>query len=147
MNWALIIGLIILGLIYIISPYDAVPDFIPILGQADDLFILGVLLYYLWGGSLPSFLRRGSREASSSRTRSSRPGQSEAGEGDRDPYAVLGVSPGAGPEEIRAAFRQASQAYHPDKVAHLGPEFQELAQKKFIEIQRAYEILRERGGW
>jgi len=31
--------------------------------------------------------------------------------------------------------------YHPDKVTHLGKEFQELAHRKLVAIQRAYEIL------
>jgi DnaJ-class molecular chaperone len=34
--------------------------------------------------------------------------------------------------------------YHPDKVAHLGKEFQELAHKKLLAIQRAYEILQDK---
>ncbi|MBW2012095.1 MAG: J domain-containing protein [Deltaproteobacteria bacterium] len=59
----------------------------------------------------------------------------------KDPYEILGVSPGAGVEEIRNAYRQAVKTYHPDKVSHLGPEFQELAKEKFVEIQNAYEKL------
>jgi DnaJ-class molecular chaperone len=59
-----------------------------------------------------------------------------------NPYEILGVKPGAGPEEIQAAYRRAVQKYHPDKVSHLGEEFQELARKKFIEIQKAYEELK-----
>ncbi len=42
---------------------------------------------------------------------------------------------------LDAAFREAAQQYHPDKVSHLGPELQELANKKFIEIQEAYDVL------
>jgi DnaJ-domain-containing protein 1 len=58
-----------------------------------------------------------------------------------DPYAVLGVSPDAGPEEIRAAYRREIVNYHPDKVAHLGRELQEFAKAKAQEINRAYEEL------
>jgi DnaJ-class molecular chaperone len=64
-----------------------------------------------------------------------------------DPYQVLGISREATPDEIRAAYRKASQEYHPDKVAHLGRELQDLANKKFIEIQKSYEYLRSKGGW
>lgn len=58
-----------------------------------------------------------------------------------DPYAVLGVSPNASPEEIRAAYRREMVNDHPDKVAHLGKELQEFAKTKAQEINRAYEEL------
>jgi DnaJ-domain-containing protein 1 len=35
------------------------------------------------------------------------------------------------------------QEYHPDKVSHLGEELQEVAHRKTLEIQRAYERLRQ----
>ena len=36
--------------------------------------------------------------------------------------------------------------YHPDKVHHLGPEFQKDSQEKFRKINEAYEqIKKERG--
>jgi len=34
--------------------------------------------------------------------------------------------------------------YHPDKVDHLGEEFQQLASEKTQELIRAYEMLRKR---
>ena len=36
------VGLLVLGMIYIVSPIDAIPDFIPFVGVADDL---GVALW------------------------------------------------------------------------------------------------------
>lgn len=33
----------IASLLYIISPIDILPDFIPILGQIDDLLLLGII--------------------------------------------------------------------------------------------------------
>jgi len=131
--------LIIIAVLYIISPYDLLPDFFPITGWVDDAFLLGILIYYLKFRRLPGFLawlmRTGTR--SSPRDRAQTNGQS----GPSDPYQVLGLKPGARPDEIRAAYRHAAQAYHPDKVAHLGPELRELAQKKFVEIQKAYDSL------
>ena len=52
---------------------------------------------------------------------------------------------GAGMDEISAAFRRAAQMYHPDKVATLGPEFRELAERRMKEINAAYEELKH--GW
>ena len=142
----------ILGAIYVLSPFDAVTDFVPILGQMDDLFVLGLVLYYCW--KVPVFKKLlGFFSTSPGQDDEKRESDSNAGtQGTRqtsasDPYEILGVAPGAGPEEIKAAYRQISQKYHPDKVAHLGLEFQELAQKKFVEIQQAYETLRRLKGW
>jgi len=59
---------------------------------------------------------------------------------------VLGVDPAAGMDEIRQAYRQRISEYHPDKVATLGVELRELAEKKAKEINRAYdEVCRLRG--
>jgi len=58
-----------------------------------------------------------------------------------DPYAVLGVRAGVTPDELTRAYRDQMKKYHPDRVAALPPEFQELAHQKAIEIQRAYAEL------
>jgi len=60
---------------------------------------------------------------------------------------VLGVSEGAGEEEIRAAYRSQLAKYHPDKVTHLGGEFHELATARTKEIIAAYEFLRQKYGF
>jgi curved DNA-binding protein CbpA len=63
----------------------------------------------------------------------------------RDPYAILGTTvKGPAREDIRAAYRQLAAQYHPDKLAHLGEEFQTLAEQKFKAIQSAYDALRHR---
>ena len=59
---------------------------------------------------------------------------------------VLGVSPKAGIDEIRRAYQQRMAEYHPDKVAMLGAELRELAERKSKEINLAYdEASRARG--
>ncbi|MCE5244100.1 MAG: DnaJ domain-containing protein [Desulfobacteraceae bacterium] len=54
---------------------------------------------------------------------------------------MLGVERSASLEEIKRAYREQANRYHPDKVSHLGEEFQEMAKRKFQEIQWAYEKL------
>lgn len=141
----------ILTIVYIVSPYDFAPDFMPIIGWLDDMAILALAFFYLRNGKLPDFLTRMMRGrmntgTSSSRGRESsgyRPSDADAGRTSSqfDPYAVLGVKPGASKDEIHAAYRRLVHQYHPDKVSHLGKEFQEMAGKKFVEIQDAYEAL------
>jgi len=57
------------------------------------------------------------------------------------PHKTLGLGENATLEEIKIAYRNKMKQYHPDKVAHLGKELQDLARKKATEINRAYETL------
>ncbi|EJF87530.1 hypothetical protein ME1_01132 [Bartonella vinsonii subsp. arupensis OK-94-513] len=54
----------------------------------------------------------------------------------RDPYAILGVSRTARPQEIKSAFRKLAKKYHPD---HNKDDVK--AKEKFSEINQAYEII------
>ncbi len=55
--------------------------------------------------------------------------------------ALLGVPASADEGAIQRAFRERSLTCHPDKVAHLDPEFQALAERKFKRLRQAYELL------
>jgi len=59
-------------------------------------------------------------------------------------YKVLEISPDATDEEVKAAYRKMAVKYHPDKVEHLGPEYQKSAQEKFQQLQAAYEEIKKR---
>jgi hypothetical protein len=125
--------LMILGaILYVVSPVDLAPDLVPVLGWLDDLIVVGVVLWFLSGGRTPWGGVRGGAAEDKSQTASA------------DPYTVLGVDRGASPDEIRAAHRRMVAQYHPDKVSHLGKEFQEMAHQKLIAIQQAYEWLMAR---
>lgn len=56
-------------------------------------------------------------------------------------YKVLGLSSGATKEEIKVAYRTLVKRFHPDVVAHLGPEMKEYNEKKMNEIIKAYKAL------
>ncbi len=61
----------------------------------------------------------------------------------RNPYDVLGVSPGATDEEIKRAYRRLSRQYHPD--ANVNNPNPKLAEEKFKEVQQAYnQIMKEK---
>ena len=61
-----------------------------------------------------------------------------------DPHAVLGVPRGAPEDAVTQAYRDRLKEYHPDRVAGLGTELQELAHRKTLDIQRAYAELTRR---
>jgi curved DNA-binding protein CbpA len=56
-------------------------------------------------------------------------------------YQLLSVEPTATSEEIKRAFRSEIARYHPDKVHHLGKEFQEMAASRAAALTEAYRIL------
>lgn len=132
----------LLGALYVLSPFDFLPDFMVLRGWIDDL----VVLYLLYRYYLKPFLdghrasHQGGPEADGTRA-GPQPGGDPG-----DPYRVLGLSADATAEEIHRAYRQLAAKYHPDKVAHLGEEFRRLAEQRFKEIQAAYQELKQRRG-
>src|SRR5687768_8237100 len=54
---------------------------------------------------------------------------------------MLEVSADAPVDEIKRAFRREIAKYHPDKVQHLGKEFQDIAAVKAAELTQAYKTL------
>ena len=56
-------------------------------------------------------------------------------------YELLGLPPTADADTIKKAFRKEIAKYHPDKVIHLGQEFQEMASVRAAELTVAYKTL------
>lgn len=56
-------------------------------------------------------------------------------------YRILEVEQGASQEEIKRAFRAKAKLHHPDKYANASQEERDYHEKKFKEINEAYEKL------
>ncbi len=121
---------IILGLIYVICPYDLLPDFLFGFGWLDDLTVLWLLWRKFYGirnqfNTFNNFTR-----------------QSNDSINIDDSYAVLGLEQNATLDEIKTAYRSLAKKYHPDKVRQLKSEDKKKAEIKFRQIQEAYDNLK-----
>jgi len=137
-------------ILYVISPYDILPDFFAGLGWIDDLIVLGVLYWYHFiyrrAKMRAKYKEAYHQEGEGTKREYYQEEQQQKAQTDRrfsrrDPYQILGVEKGTSPNEIKAAYRKLAARYHPDKVNHLGDEFKVLAEKRFKEIQEAYQEL------
>ena len=54
-----------------------------------------------------------------------------------DPYKVLGISPDASDDEVKAAYRKLAKKYHPDN--YVNNPLSDLAEEKMREINEAYD--------
>ena len=148
--------LTIIALLYVLNPYDLVTDFLPGWGWLDDLLV-GLFLWWIYTSLKQSRQKRrmqrphntnfdGDRrngQGADNRSGGKAPKQKTPD----DPYATLGIDRRASVDDVKSAYRKLAAQYHPDKVAHLGQEFGELAEQRFKEIQRAYQqIMSERKG-
>ncbi|MEO8085946.1 MAG: TerB family tellurite resistance protein [Bacteroidota bacterium] len=61
-------------------------------------------------------------------------------------YKILEIEKSTSDDEVKKAYRRMAMKYHPDKVHHLGPEFQKDAQEKFKKINEAYEVIKKERG-
>ena len=63
----------------------------------------------------------------------------------KNPYEVLGVSPNASEDEIKAAYRELARKYHPDN--YVNSPLSDLAEEKMKEVNEAYDtIQKQRSG-
>ncbi len=136
----------VLGIGYVLCPYDLLPDFFIGRGWIDDLIIIWLLWRYVFSarakGSNTGSQGAGRRAGESFQENAQARSEDES----QDPFQILGLAPGASEDEIRQAYRRLANMYHPDKVLHLGDEFQRLAEHKFKRIQHAYQVLMEKRG-
>ncbi|WP_139134282.1 DnaJ domain-containing protein [Crocinitomix algicola] len=61
-------------------------------------------------------------------------------------YSILGIQENASDIEVKKAYRKMAKLHHPDRVIHLGQEFQKSAKIKFQKVSDAYELIKEKRG-
>lgn len=139
-------------LIYTLMPFDLIPDTIVGIGWIDDIITWIILWWFYYRNPGDEKIRQKFEEkmddffkqTDENNSRKSDNRQSydyKAKQESSDPYEILGVPRHASKEDIQKAYRQLANKYHPDKVAHLGEEFRILAEKRFKDIQNAYETV------
>lgn len=164
------IMLVLFGLAYLISPMDLIPDLLlPFVGWIDDSLILWSIYYLIRYGELPWFAfkkkaakrfpgrstgpdprSRSNQATGNNKTNNNQTKNNQAENNKtrkktgRSPHDILGVDETASWTEIKAAYREKIKKYHPDRLSHLGKEFTDLANEKFLEIQAAYGKLKEK---
>lgn len=57
-------------------------------------------------------------------------------------YEIFGLKPGASEEDVKSAYRDLVQVWHPDRFAH-NQSLQKKAEEKLKEINRAYEAIKK----
>jgi DnaJ like chaperone protein len=61
-------------------------------------------------------------------------------------YKILEIHNSASDEEVKKAYKKMAVKFHPDKVSHLGEEYQQDAKEKFQKVQQAYENIKKQRG-
>jgi DnaJ like chaperone protein len=61
-------------------------------------------------------------------------------------YKVLQITPDASDAEVKKAYHEMAKKYHPDRVASLGDEVRQAAEKKFQKVNEAYEMIKKERG-
>lgn len=133
-------------LAYALNPFDLLPDVVVGWGWIDDLILMALVYYFFLSGRFrprtgPTDDPNARTDRQQKREECNRSGSAAGKDPVDDPYAVLKLNRDASREAIQKAFRRQSVKYHPDKVAHLGEEFRDLAEEKFKKIQAAYDTL------
>jgi hypothetical protein len=132
-NFAFYLLLIIL-IVYIISPFDIHPHFL------DDIAASG-LLYYLWH-KYKKYKRPSSYYYSKNKSQENKRDESADDLSLKEAYSLLGLKPDASWEEVQKAYKEKIAKSHPDKVTHLSEELQKKAEELTLKLNKALDIIR-----
>ena len=120
------------------------------LGEIVGLLVIAWLGYMIVSYFLNHFPQRNDPVHRAGSTRPQRPPPEAAAAHDAMPevatpepvartwFRTLDVPESATLDEVSHAYRRKITQYHPDKVASLGPELQELAESKSKQLNEAY---------
>jgi len=61
-------------------------------------------------------------------------------------YKILGINAKVTDSEVKKAYRKMAVKYHPDKLGHLGEDFQKASKEKFLKVKEAYETIKKERG-
>ena len=128
--------LIIILIIYIISPLDLFPFVF------DDLIASGFLFYFWKKFKNQKSQKNYSRSKSQTNINTGSDGLMNLEES----YKLLNVSPDAPLSEVQKAYKEKMAKSHPDKVAHLSEEIQKKAKELALEINKAYNKIKSHKG-
>jgi len=102
------------------------------------VIILGLVGYWVTS-ALIRFFKKESDWTKNQSKENPKQEQSQKQSTDKSWYEILDVNPSSSIDEIKLAYKKKISMYHPDKVSSMGPEFNEIAQKKSKEINSAYD--------
>lgn len=58
-------------------------------------------------------------------------------------YKILEIEQSATDDEVKKAYRRMAMKYHPDKLTHMGEDFQKAGQDKFRMVNEAYQAIKK----
>lgn len=61
-------------------------------------------------------------------------------------YKILEIDPSVSDKDVKKAYRSMAARFHPDKVHHLGSDFQSMAEEKFKSVNEAYQQIKSERG-
>ncbi len=131
---------LVLAIFYVLFPYDILPDVLGRIGRIDDVLLIFLLVFWYFIKPVIDEMKYKNRYNHSG----SFEGENQNDTQTDDPYEILGVEKNADMAAIRRAYQEKIRQYHPDLVAKMGPEIQELARQKSQKINNAYQKLKKK---
>ena len=109
------------------------------------LLALASLSYVVWF-IIRDLLKPTPQQPGGSRRPGAGPAETPQSKDVRDALRLFGLEGEPSWKDIKKAYTATVQLYHPDKVAGMGPELQEVAESKMKALNAAYSLLQRHYG-